>query len=697
MFMSLFSHGIKKPLPQEIIKPSASKDYFVLITNNYKITDFSMKKLILILILFSAFFVQAQTNDEVYDDDGLDDSHLFETTSADPCQAPAIIGHAIVRYESSATAYLQFDDRTVERLSYRQQGDSDGATVTDNNSFVLYGLRLNTEYEIRGLNNCGDEVAYMTISTYRPDAALIKVSNRVFMATARFTDAETDIHSFMIQQEDLNYYEKLAFLQEYLYNNQEIPDDIREGDFPPSDFRGGADDNCNCKIIHYEDGSTGKTGTDLTTIPNPIPKTYWSNSCCSYFDGGFDKKGAAKVHFLNTRGKHISSREHILSNKKVNLMDSDNNVDNKDTPMFGELTYHYLCTNKTGAPNPDCKCEKEINLTARYDTRLKMAVQTLNWCTFCGSRGAHVEVEDHALLTYGTKDGTIHALDAGGTFVKGACGKEVNKEFWINTISIVGHAAQLFAGLKFDSQTKKDTAGVVATGITNLVDDIKNIIKTPPTTFWGGCETKELDNVLVDKKATLKLTPNNPIWVRLSSFSMIRAGGYSAWKSAGSIASNFDMAGMIYGGVPNNQDKTCCTDELANWSLASMPNAPWNIGQVKNEVGKFVGIFGATYDNTEAHYSTKKNCTVDGGGKISSNNVISTTWLSPMLPLSGEGVECSVFDTNGRLVSAENYAGSEQNERGIINQVSKQLENGVYLILIKSNTQCKTVKFAVVR
>jgi hypothetical protein len=370
--------------------------------------------------------------------------------------------------------------------------------------------------------------------------------------------------------------------------------------------------------------------------------------------------------------------------------------------MFSELAYHWLCTNKSGAKSDKCVCEKEVELTSRYDSRLVVTAKKLTPCFLCGARGSSVKVEDHAVLTVGSSSGAVSVIAAGGATASSSCNRNTNTQFFIDLVGIAGNLGKAYVQLKYgakDSTAVRDTSALLISTINDLVKDLKDIIKQP-IIISTPCEAKDSTVTFVHTQYKVPLKANNPVWIRMTSFSAIVGGGYTAWINTGRILSDVHMGGVIYGGFKDDQEKYCCSDKIANWVMGSFPVAPLEYPALKGDLAAFFALHPVIYDGTEVGKDRQNNCTDGGGGgggKIALLPIPSPiNYFEAIVPntLSDE-LECSIFDTSGRLVLTDKCDSSSISQTTFVNKLKNTLGAGLYLARLKSNNEYKTIKFVI--
>ena len=151
--------------------------------------------------------------------------------------------------------YLEFDNEfSFSDLSivsanneFSQQFTADNGTVLiDNvpNDSILY---------IRALNTCNEQVIVDVINTKQTEIDVfgIKVSSKLFGLIGQYKEVEStqSLYDYIENLDEINYYEKLAFYQDF-YNDGEALniDDPIIITGPPGGGNGG-DEGCTCNLV----------------------------------------------------------------------------------------------------------------------------------------------------------------------------------------------------------------------------------------------------------------------------------------------------------------------------------------------------------------------------------------------------------------------------------------------------------------
>jgi hypothetical protein len=545
---------------------------------------FLLKSIILCNLLMMSFNVSAQVEEE-YEEV----FNLITPIEVPSCNTPYLLTSTVVRYKEDADAYVEFNNETEREVTfYLKSGEGRrGENYTTRGKFlVLQKLDLNQTYSIIALNDCKEEVEVGNVITTPKDNSTIDVSKKVFEALQDLVSEgqRNTTFNFINERTDLNEIEKLGFIQEYFYEGESLVRGSTSEMPPPTE-------GCNCKVIRHNQSLSIGGGSNSPQVSNSQQifdkeTKVWSTT--SY-------NGAAKYMQAWSQGKRTHSKSLFVGSKGGSI-----------SPTYFTMEYNWLCTNASGHPSADCAglCSKDINFTARYDTKLTAATSTSGSCLGCGSRGADAVAEDGAIFVIGDQKGGVKVIaDAGQVAASSTCGKIINPDFYISLVDIASTVAK--GTIAF---SKSDSVGLAALPdlINDILPQIKTLIGTPPSFPRGNCELSEKTDALIESKGTYSLTPNSPTYFRLYSFGNVRASGFTKWNSDARILSDGNLGGVFPGGKLD--DKTCCTDEIGNWVIASHPGAIMELPSVKQDMSNFMNLHGILYNQTEVGAVVKNKC-----------------------------------------------------------------------------------------
>lgn len=516
--------------------------------------------------------------------------NLIPRIEVPSCNTPSLLTSTVVLYKNDADAYVEFNNENEREVTFYLktiEGNRGESYTTRGKILVLPKLSLNQTYSVIALNDCREEVEVGTVVTLPKDHSTIDVSKKVFEALQDLVSEgqKNTTFNFINERADLNEVEKLSFIQEYFYEGVPFERGVVSEMPPPTE-------GCNCKVIRHNQSLSVGGGSNSPQVSSSYGQVFDKNTKTW---GTTSYNGAAKYMQAWSHGKRTHSKSIFIGSKGGSI-----------SPTYFALEYNWLCTNATGHPSKDCAglCSKDVNYTARYDTRLSAATSTSGSCLGCGSRGADAVAEDGAVFVIGDQKGGVKSIaGAGLTNVSSTCGKIVNPDFYVSLLDIASTVAK--GTIAF---SKSDSTGLAALPdlINDILPQIKTLIGTPPSFSRGNCEYVDQPYTFVDQKGIYTLTPNSPTYFRLYSFGNVRASGFTKWNSDARVLSDGNLGGVFPGGKLD--DKTCCTDEVGNWVIASHPGAIMELPSAKQDISNFMNLQGVLYNQTEVGAVVKNKC-----------------------------------------------------------------------------------------
>ncbi|MBI1226596.1 MAG: T9SS type A sorting domain-containing protein [Bacteroidetes bacterium] len=654
------------------------------------------------------------------------------------CHPPSLVAKAVIHYQQYSKAYLEFDAVVANQKFTFQSLDSEFSDEVNTSSptILLTGLPYDELFTVSTLDGCGDTVVVATVSTKEDEAEQqgIEVSDSMFKAIVDFQqlDNETSLTDYLEQLTSVSVYEKVAFMQQYLYDGEKFTTD--EGSSFPSHIPPPAPpaDSCRCKFVFnttqiatpaiLNNGVLGHVHEESVNPGNPSsPKIPWdSDSRYWWFR---NTKGAAKWHYAWSEGWSSGSQHRSYS---YSVVDS-----NLVSPHMGQLAYNFLCTNYQEVPR-DCECEKRVNLYWRYNSRA-VAHAVLTGSSIW-DRSSEGRAQDIGVVTLRVGDDPIRVLDAGDVRAESECDSGVNTQWFVEYIDVAASIVKFALAVQ-------DTTGIgqtqIQTLIDDLADDLQTLIQTP---IWETeeCETVTVDATLAFGDTTgINLPPNTPAYLNVFSFTNQRVGGKRKWFSYAGIESGFYLTGIIPGGRIEGGSEACCTKKIGNWvygSCESLQNATQNLA---DQVGAILGLWApwnlpvdpfsgaikmpSEYGRTEISTGCDeiRGLIAPPGGSVSiaqSDELPPTSKLPSGNEKGESGVEnfqslkidtqagesenftpeeITIFDLNGRLVYRGSYELNLQNFSTFLTEKGIEKATGLYFVHLVGNGQRKTIKIFV--
>lgn len=562
-----------------------------------------MRNLLSIALLLFSFCAMAQQEEEDYP------VLLPQTYFPSTAEAPVCTSTAVVRFTNFAVAYLELSTTsqlettlTVVKNNSSTITTPVGNFTTLHHAVLLENLELDQSYTVLAENSEGEStvIGKFTTQSDEPNTP-ISVSDQMFSDLGDYAAnfSQMNLYDYVQQLNAVGYFQKLSFIQKYFFKGSSFSPNLANHLFPPKPTENTSACNCELVIRAVKQLSPGLRKPTINDNGNYDPaidnsfKQDWNSK--SKFWTASAMKGPAKYLQLWSQGRKISG-------KTVKWSSIDQS--NVNAPNYAEISYNWLCTNQSGFPSENCNCSKEVELTYRYDTRLNTDA-TLPTCFLCGNKGTAIAVEDHSVLVAFDKFGNREVLDRGMALTSTNCSVDWNPDFLVNYLGIAGEIAKGVAVI--ESSDPAVQAKLLPQIVDNLVTQLQKIVKTPIRNV-AACAATQISPTLMDGKRVKVLQANKPLYLRLYSFSAMNMYGYTSWINTGRILSDFNLAGSIYGGIPDNQPAHCCSDAMASWTNATVPDAPKNSSELMAELAGFFFLHNQGFDHTEYGHSSKKIC-----------------------------------------------------------------------------------------
>ncbi len=498
-----------------------------------------MKKLILIATLLATFacMATAQTSYPApYE-------QYFLDLMADTCDFPVVRLAPVIHYAQGPVAYVTFTESVGDvRLKSTEETSFSNISVAGQEK-LFQGLLPNKIYEIQVLNRCGQYVSAGTIDTKTEAIDPILVSPELYEAIRDFqnqTATVVPLGQFLNERQDVAFFEKVYFIQQYFLNGQPISvfsETALPYYMPPT--------VCNCKFMFniLQNAVPGDilNNTILPRVEFQTKQHLGGNDNTAYW-WNRNTKGAAKWHQLLTEGSKAGGTNHTW---QMRMADSTATVGTQ----YGHLRYNLFCNiNEVPA---DCQCEKQLWLYWRYDTEVCALAEKHDegW----GNKAAVAAAEDVAVAVIRRDGNNVPIVPGGGGRVIRAlseCEQTVNPQFWANAATL---ALNIFGVVNPLGDT---------IGLSQLTNSITNLINTPyySANFCENLNCREETPCFGD--TLVYMQPNQPINLYLFSNSSLMAGGKRSWFSWSRVLSDFYMTGFVPGGYPSEEEIHCCTKKI---------------------------------------------------------------------------------------------------------------------------------------
>lgn len=645
------------------------------------------------------------------------DNNISVTERLTHCEFPQLEFSSIIYYENYAKAYLKFTDNNLKLILYKLHGSADmyqEATVNSGEA-VLFNLQPDQLYEIKMQNDCGESDEAIEINTHNEQAEIVEVSNRLYDHIAEYlrNNDRTPFPDFLNGLEDINPYEKVAFVQQFFFKGAVFTEDLAEVVPIPPDPVEPTD--CFCNYIR------------TSAMAAPANMNFASGIIQEYMEPGggvktnlgdpdtdtwhyYNNKGAAKWHQLYAEGYNSTPG----SDYDVTVSWHDGNLISYQQNW---IRMSLICMDGDRVPQ-ECACEKTVKFWYRYDAKVTAYAEAKDG-KWNYSENAVAMAEDMAIATFMEESSpiTFEVLKSSLARTESHCDRSVNPNFWTNLATVGTNAATL--ALSILAVTGAGGANIPAATITQVSNQIKNyyssIATQINTPFYNpaNCDNERTEYGSMDGYHPAKLRPNVPVILTVNSFDKLSAGGRRAWHSFGRVNSNCYIATIIdhnsYDGTP----KHCCSPKVAAWVLGSI-DGPWSTDQLKIAVAEIfytAGMNNLTPTNmgnghtlprefgylSQASSDPACNRIVVNQGKgINTSAVLENSNRFDHL---SNFQSLSVWDVSGRQIA--NFTAQDLkylDPSGINNMVNQKLSSltpGIYFLNLLANGEVSTHKVVV--
>jgi hypothetical protein len=519
-----------------------------------------MKKLLFLVIsiLFSQLtFAQSESEyEELYFADSIRFNEIENTFAKDCGNLPQIVTNAVVRYESSAEAYLEFDKSLTDDLRLKLTGEaSESAQINiSGNSIIITRIPLNQVFTLTFNDQCDNVISVANIETTVNGQNYINASSRkLFDAINLWAEqkekSNESLQEYVFNLTEISRYEKRSFLQDYFFNDNVFPDDIEDERLVRSiqeSTRSGGD--CNCKVLQLATNPLSvKPGTvnGTTITQGGVINTGYNNNKRSRWTYNAAYKGPAKA----VTGLYVQGAGALGGGDREKEIRTQDNPNAAGTPLIAEILYSLICVGAQQDPG-DCDCKKRVDISYRYDSRINVETQKY---LFGLVNTSSVEAEDWAAVIVDDGSGK-KVIAAEGIKAVGDCNMTVNKQFVYNAIDMAAAIAATTV-----------SGGALAPV---LASEIKNVMKEELFTA-NSCSSQLFTKTLLDGEISLFLLPGKFVSAKLYSFDHVKMKGKNGFFSLAKINSDFALATSIPGGTGGKM-QSCCMAPKGDWLSGSM-------------------------------------------------------------------------------------------------------------------------------
>lgn len=365
-------------------------------------------------------------------------------------------------------------------------------------------------------------------------------------------------------------------------------------------------------------------------------------------------------------------------------------------------------------PAEECLCEKEVQICWRYDAEIQAKTEkTINCGVLVPVRDRAVTVDNFVEVTLQQGSSAKETLKAGKYDVQIACNRDPI-EVATKTVDVLAKNAKI---LELQIKILDETDPVkIAELNTALIQEHQRLLIALDTLTSSGttnCRTVSPIPVSFDDCKMITLKSNEITKFEMASAYKIIAKIGDCVNASASIKSDFYMTAIM--GQPNNTPidvSYCCAKKWGTYVSGSYPGSPISKPLIRTEVANKFNLFGA-WDAPYHYLSTNPIMVHDWDnlyGTRFCNDVIfdnttvkpkdqnlydeaSVSKLSPSsLQISGlsnkdETTEIMINDISGKII----FSGITNQEQFTTQNLS--LRNGIYIIILKTGNQLKTIKY----
>ena len=490
---------------------------------------------------------------------------------------PVVSVNAVVRYKDHAEVYIEFDEKSnMERIRLQLKGEGIGDIPlnTEGNVLFIKNLPLEQTYTLTAMNDCDEVIGIANIETTQNNQSFLKVSSKkLFDFVTTWADQKEEekigLDQYVLSIRDVNRNEKLAFLQDFYFNDNPFLDDVQDEDVIAKIKEGSGRDNekCNCKTLELHTGviaNPGKANYPNGPVTNGTPQSYSGKFTGNRSEWAYwaNYKGPAKCTVLigSQRGTGGDGHKSISTEAK--------------TPLISQVLYSLVCVGAQQNPG-ECECSKRVDIGYRYETRTYTNAEK-GTCV-CTSKKAYAKAEDWAGIVVDEGNGP-KVIELGGVLALSECEMKVNKQFIISAIELASAIALVIVAPPSAPAVISTLTTQIKTIATTEVYDVKS------------CGSEDKTKVLINGKTSLNLKPGKVVTATLFSFDNLDIGGHHGFKAEARIKSDFFLAAAIPGGSGGTLG-SCCSANKADWVSASM-EGPLNDDELIDQVNQFTLGYG---------------------------------------------------------------------------------------------------------
>lgn len=520
------------------------------------------------------------------------------------CFSQGIKQSFVLHFAEESALVLHLHEDPIYPITVQSANNTTLTHINSTNTVIP--LSKFSNYKVKSLNSCGDEVVLLDVSTTPVGiGGSFGLPQKLYDQLARNSTDGQDrtILDFLSSNEVLNKVEKLLVLQNYYFDGDlayaKLPSDY-EDDIPTEHGGGPFGHLGDSIILDLEDGydrlgdiidaviwaNSDKNCLCKATFPNALGdhsvrerKHLRNPSDPASFNWFEHKYTWAKHYWPSSKGNHkvwwwhdwnkgaIRNHEADIYMKRVGSDKAGSwkrpDATNAASPYRTYLQYNLNCESKERQKD-DCMCEDRVlYLGANYTTEINAGGGKLN-CFGCGRGYAwQASGEDWAFLTKSSQKTGMGILDGGRLKVVAWDQVSPNTD-WDRAWLDLAKNLLLTAG---QVVLKDSTAWADSGAIARVFDNIKTLATTNLVVGVSG-QAASANGALISGGAgtagyTVNLLPNDPTWITIHSYASHYLTGHTKYEADIRINSYDWIAGYL----DYKKTDECCTEEFFNWVI----------------------------------------------------------------------------------------------------------------------------------
>jgi hypothetical protein len=448
------------------------------------------------------------------------------------------------------------------------------AEIDLNDGIYKFQSLEKTVYDLTYIDQCGNTQEIGKFNFFFESSDLLQVSNNFYQFLSDYVVGEskngTDFLVYLLESNELDYHEKLSFIQRYYYGGKAV---FEEEDLSSIYRVSPLREECKCETVSVnyrsDPGSLSANSgtvfagptqieTDLNKLEYQLRTAGPAKAWRAYSDGNREQRN-------RTFGGAVGSNGQGIEIQDVTTTDG--------LGLFGQnARIRFLLFCNEGVPSPDCTCSKFMRYRTFYESQISVRAETGSGG---GTKQSTAQGEDIAISYLITRDGTAEGnMVIQGGFINqqaAACEVEPNDEFWTALVDVAVDVAFLGASSLLNGDT---TSNIFDLLTTDLIDDLaENIaaVINEPTTIQTGCgQNLAVGDVrTIEEYIEIYITPNTPTEIGIASRGRLLSTGIGSWQSEAVLSSDYSIAVIQPASdAVSSGDVNCCTQRTRGHYMA---------------------------------------------------------------------------------------------------------------------------------